>query len=449
MPSSSPFPLSDATDNTHPPQHSHSTMHPLQEPSPDNNVPPSSDNKGSVNNVDSQATLQYFRDEPPQSEEERHPEMPNADFLSSFLDLVELEQIPAVVPNKVFKGDPSDPSRTLGETLKGLLESNFVPIPQLESNLVPIPQLESNLVPIPQLEPRSDPVTVTSTLWATLIAIVTFILRKKMMFFAAFGVVVATILGITLGTSSPRQGKSAEDRQDTLEVMLSQEGLAGFIFNIQALWARLLELLSIPTEVLLAGDQVDDVAQDRSDLNVSASTPNLNFPPSTNVGSNPNTSRTEAIEAPSTTPLGVLTTAVPPVLSTAEAPVSLSWSEPVDSEVAEAVNPPAEEAAEEVRRTSGEIERAEAVEAVQHAAVEVAEAVQLTAEEAADAVQRKSEVAAEAVKRKAEEVTEAVKHAAEEVAEEVQRAGDEVKRTAEAAEAAQHAAEEVSEAVQR
>merc|ERR550519_358206 len=234
MPSPSPFPLSDATDNTLPPQHSHSTMHPLQEPSPDNNVPPSSDNEESVNNVDSQATLQYFRDEPPQSEEERHPEMPNADFLSSFLDLVDLEQIPAVVPNKVFKGDPSDPSRTLGETLKGLLESNFVPIPQLESNLVPIPQLESNLVPIPQLEPRSDPVTVTSTLWATLIAIVTFILRKKMMFFAAFGVVVATILGITLGTSSPRQGKSAEDRQDTLEVMLSQEGLAGFIFNIQA-----------------------------------------------------------------------------------------------------------------------------------------------------------------------------------------------------------------------
>merc|ERR550519_2359156 len=278
MPSSSPFPLSDATDNTHPPQHSHSTMHPFQEPSPDNNVPPSSDNKGSVNNVDSQATLQYFRDvPPPPSEEEPHPEMPNADFLSSFLDLVELEQIHPVVPNKVFKGDPSDPSRTLGETLKGLLESN----------LVPIPQLESNLVPIPQLEPRSDPVTLTSTLWATLIAIVTFILRKKMMVFAAFGVVVATILGITLGTSSPRQGKSAEDRQDTLEVMLSQEGLAGFIFNIQALWARLLELLSIPTEVLLSGDQVDDVAQDRSDLNVSASTLNLNFPPSTNVSSNP------------------------------------------------------------------------------------------------------------------------------------------------------------------
>merc|ERR550519_1839193 len=411
MPSSSPFPLSDATDNTHPPQHSHSTMHPLQEPSPDNNVPPSSDNKGSVNNVDSQATLQYFRDEPPQSEEERHPEMPNADFLSSFLDLVDLEQIPAVVPNKVFKGDPSDPSRTLGETLKGLLESNFVPIPQLESNLVPIPQLESNLVPIPQLEPRSDPVTVTSTLWATLIAIVTFILRKKMMFFAAFGVVVATILGITLGTSSPRQGKSAEDRQDTLEVMLSQEGLAGFIFNIQeqcqALWARLLELLSIPTEVLLAGEQVADVAQDRSDLNVSASTPNLNFPPSTNVSSNPNiTSRTKAIEAPSTTPLGVFTTAVPPVLSTAEAPVSLSWSEPVDSEVAEAVNPPAEEAAEEVQQTAEE--------------------------------------AAETVKRTAEEVTEAAQRAAEEVAEAVQRAGDEVKRTAEAAaEAAQRAAEEV------
>ena len=224
MPSPSPFPLSDATDNAHPPQHSHSTMHPILEPSTDNNVPLTSDNEESVNNVDSQATLQYFRDEPPQSEEERHPEMPNADFLSSFLDLVDLEQIPAVVPNKVFKGDPSDPSRTLGETLKGLLESNFVPIPQLESNLVPIPQLE----------PRSDPVTLTSTLWATLIAIVTFILRKKMMVFAAFGVVVATILGITLGTSSPRQGKSAEDRQDTLEVMLSQEGLAGFIFNIQA-----------------------------------------------------------------------------------------------------------------------------------------------------------------------------------------------------------------------
>merc|ERR550519_1667054 len=262
MPSSSPFPLSDATDNTHPPQHSHSTMHPFQEPSPDNNVPPSSDNKGSVNNVDSQATLQYFRDvPPPPSEEEPHPEMPNADFLSSFLDLVELEQIHPVVLNKVFNGDPSDPSRTLGETLKGLLESN----------LVPISPLESNLVPVPQMEPRSDPITLASTLWATLIGIITFILRKKMMFFAAIGVVVATILGITFGTSSfSRQGKSAEDRQDTLELMLSQEGLAGIIFNIQVLWARLLEFLSIPTEVLLAGEQVADVAQDRSDWNVSA-----------------------------------------------------------------------------------------------------------------------------------------------------------------------------------
>jgi len=420
MHSPSPFPLSDANDNALPPQHSHSTMHPLQELSPGNNLPLSPDVKESVINVDSQAKVQYI---PPQSEEERHPEVPNADFLSSFLNLVEPEQSPPVVLNKAFNGDPSDPSKTLADTLKGLLESNLVPVPQLESNLVEaVPQLKSNLVPVPQMEPRSDPVTLTSTLWATIIAIVTFILRKKMMFFAAFGAVIATILGITFGISSlSSQGKSAEDRQDTLEMMLSQEGLAGIIFNIQALWGRLLELLSIPTEVLLAGEQAAGSAQDRSDLNVSA---------------------------------------VPQVLT--KAPASLSSSKPVDSEVAEAVQHAAEVVADAAQRAAEEaveeVQHAgdEAAEAVQHAAEEVAEAVQRTAEGAAEAVQRTSEEAAETVQHTAEEAAEAVQHAAEEVqhaaeeaAKEVQRTGEDVQRTVEtAAEAVQHAAEEAVEEVQ-
>ena len=83
----------------------------------------------------------YSRDVPPPLSE-GHPVMPKADFLSSFIGQfgreseVQAEQSAPGVLNKVFNGDPSDPSRTLGETLKGLLESNSVPIPLMESNSV-------------------------------------------------------------------------------------------------------------------------------------------------------------------------------------------------------------------------------------------------------------------------------------------------------------------------
>jgi len=340
-----------------PPQHSHSTLHPLIEPFPGKEMLQSPDNTESVNTVISPPTLQFLPAVPLPDGENRHPssvpQVPNADFLSSFLNLVE----PPVVSNEVFNGDPSDASRTLGETLKGLLESN--------------------LVPIPQMEPRSDPVTFASTIWAAVIGIVTFILRKKMMFFAALGAIVATIVGVTFGTSSLfRQGKSAEDRHDTLELMLSHEGLAGLISNIQALWARLLQLLATPVEVLLAGGQVADGAQDRSDSNVSATTPKLNSSFPTTIGPEPNdtsTTRPTGIVLSTTTSLPLSTTpttrdasttkapavlstttalseilsttaeipqtetlsttAVPSILSTSEAPVPLSSSKPVDTEV--------------------------------------------------------------------------------------------------------------------
>ena len=85
-----------------------------------------------------------------------------------------------------------------------------MPNSEVESNLVPKSEVESFLAPIPQLESRSDPV---STIWATFIAFVTFIYRKilakKMMLFAAFGVVVAIILGFDFGiTSLSRQAFS-------------------------------------------------------------------------------------------------------------------------------------------------------------------------------------------------------------------------------------------------
>ena len=83
-----------------------------------------------------------------------------------------------------------------------------MPNSEVGSNLVPRSEVESFLVP--RLEPRSDP---ASTIWATFIAFVTFIYRKilakKMMLFAAFGVVVAIILGFDFGiTSLSRQAFS-------------------------------------------------------------------------------------------------------------------------------------------------------------------------------------------------------------------------------------------------
>ena len=104
--------------------------------------------------------------------------------------------------------------------------------------------------------------------------------------------------------------------------------------STQAFWARLLELLSIPFEVLFAGDADD--AEDRSDqtrhlsrsdLNVTEAIPNLNSSLSTTDDSNPNiTSTTTEIEASSSTPPIVMsptpivgdpsTTSPPDVLST-------------------------------------------------------------------------------------------------------------------------------------
>ena len=263
--------------------------------------------------------LQFFHAVPPHSEVQPHlgseSKAPNADFLSSFMDLVKPEQDPPRVMNN---GGPSDPTMSLGETLKGLLESN--------------------MVPIPQMEPRSDPGTLTATMWAAMVALATFVIQRKIMFLTAFGAVIATImLGISLGSSSlARQGKAADDRQDTLELMLSQEGIAGIISNIEALWAKLLEVLASPADILSSGEQTVDIAQDRSDLNVTAvasqlnssskTTANVTSATSLPVDDLPTSSPTPTIkqetlsESSSTaTPSSTATTSPPVLLSTSEA----------------------------------------------------------------------------------------------------------------------------------
>ena len=263
--------------------------------------------------------LQFFHAvPPPPSEVQPHPglesKIPNADFLSSFMDLVKPEQDPPRVMNN---GGPSDPTMSLGETLKGLLESN--------------------MVPIPQMEPRSDPGTLTATMWAAMVALATFVIQRKIMFLTAFGAVIATImLGISLGSSSlARQGKAADDRQDTLELMLSQEGIAGIISNIEGLWAKLLEVLASPADILSSGEQTVDVAQDRSDLNVTAvasqlnsssiTTANVTSATSLALDDLPTSSPTPTIkqetlsESSSTATPSSTATSSPPVLSTSEA----------------------------------------------------------------------------------------------------------------------------------
>ena len=260
--------------------------------------------------------LQFFHAVPPPSEVEPHPgsesKIPNADFLSSFMDLVKPEHDPPRVMNN---GGPSDPTMSLGETLKGLLESN--------------------MVPIPQMEPRSDPGTLTATMWAAMVALATFVIQRKIMFLTAFGAVIATImLGISLGSSSlARQGKAADDRQDTLELMLSQEGIAGIISNIEGLWAKLLEVLASPADILSSGEQTVDVAQDRSDFNVTAVASQLNSSSKTtaNVTSatslddlptsspTPTTKQETLSESSSTATPSSTATSSPPVLSTSEA----------------------------------------------------------------------------------------------------------------------------------
>ena len=229
------------------------------------------------------------------------------------MDLVKPEHDPPRVMNN---GGPSDPTMSLGETLKGLLESN--------------------MVPIPQMEPRSDPGTLTATMWAAMVALATFVIQRKIMFLTAFGAVIATImLGISLGSSSlARQGKAADDRQDTLELMLSQEGIAGIISNIEGLWAKLLEVLASPADILSSGEQTVDVAQDRSDLNVTAvaSQPNSSSKTTANVTATSlpmddlsTSSPTPAIkqetlsESSSTATPSSTATSSPPVLSTSEA----------------------------------------------------------------------------------------------------------------------------------
>ena len=231
------------------------------------------------------------------------------------MDLVKPEQDPPRVKNN---GGPSDPTMSLGETLKGLLESN--------------------MVPIPQMEPRSDPGTLTATMWAAMVALATFVIQRKIMFLTAFGAVIATImLGISLGSSSlARQGKAADDRQDTLELMLSQEGIAGIISNIEGLWAKLLEVLASPADILSSGEQTVDIAQDRSDFNVTAvasqlnssskTTANVTSATSLPVDDLPTSSPTPTIkqetlsESSSTaTPSSTATTSPPVLLSTSEA----------------------------------------------------------------------------------------------------------------------------------
>ena len=291
------------------PLHTHSILRPPFVPSPGE--------RGPSNSLDqmynkSPPPLQFFHAVPPHSEVQPHlgseSKAPNADFLSSFMDLVKPEHDPPRVMNN---GGPSDPTMSLGETLKGLLESN--------------------MVPIPQMEPRSDPGTLTATMWAAMVALATFVIQRKIMFLTAFGAVIATImLGISLGSSSlARQGKAADDRQDTLELMLSQEGIAGIISNIEGLWAKLLEVLASPADILSSGEQTVDVAQDRSDLNVTAVASQLNFSSKTtaNVTSAtslalddlPTSSPTPTIKQETLSESFSTATASPSVLSTSEA----------------------------------------------------------------------------------------------------------------------------------
>ena len=157
------------------------------------------------------------------------------------------------------------------------------------------------------------------------------------MFLTAFGAVIATImLGISLGSSSlARQGKAADDRQDTLELMLSQEGIAGIISNIEGLWAKLLEVLASPADILSSGEQTVDVAQDRSDLNVTAvasqlnsssiTTANVTFATSLALDDLPTSSPTSTIKQETLSESS--STATPSSTATASPPVLLSTSE--------------------------------------------------------------------------------------------------------------------------
>merc|ERR1719462_908984 len=178
------------------------------------------------------------------------PEL-NTDFLTSFFKLME--------PNQNDSGSFTVAANKL-KKFNELLHPNEVPKPEIES--------------------RSDPGHLVSKIWALALSLFTFVLRKKMIIFAIVLKIAVAVLWIAVGTASIfRQGKDADGdsdesldsiRKDTLQLMLSQEWGPGFVATVQELWDRLVNFITGSSDAEVASEETDDVAQDRSDENVSA-----------------------------------------------------------------------------------------------------------------------------------------------------------------------------------